>query len=108
MIESLHKPRFPKWLLAVSAVLVLVVIGLSSWFYLAQKASIERAAHDQLNSLANLKVNQIVDWRSQVRSDAGALAYNPTFATLVEEWRKNGTASAEAEHPGLVRRPTRL
>ena len=79
----------------MSAVLVLVVVGLSSWFYLAQKASIERTARDQLNSLANLKVKQIVDWRSEVLSDAGALADNPAFATLVEEWRKNGTASAE-------------
>ena len=93
MIEPLHKPRFPKWLLAVLVVVPLIVMGLATWLFLAQRASLERSALDQLNAVANLKVQQIEQWRSERLADAETITDNPSSVRLVEDWLDYGQAS---------------
>lgn len=61
--------------------LVLVVGG--AWYYLAQKKTLQGRAEADLRNIAQLKLDQIVQWRAERLADAQLLTDSPLFAEAV-------------------------
>ena len=76
----------PRGLLAAFiALLLLAVIG-GAWFFRSQERQYRHQADDQLQSVARLKNNQIVNWRQELLADARAFADNPFVAKNLVRW----------------------
>jgi two-component system, cell cycle sensor histidine kinase and response regulator CckA len=87
---SREKPRLYVGL-CVLAVLILAAGGLS--YYLASSHWIRTQKHDELRVIADLKVNQIVDWHADILADARFNARAPFLRTAVTRW---------ISHPGMA------
>jgi two-component system, cell cycle sensor histidine kinase and response regulator CckA len=85
-----EKPRLYVGL-CVLAVLILAAGGLS--YYLASSHWIRTQKHDELRVIADLKVNQIVDWHADILADARFNARAPFLRTAVTRW---------ISHPGMA------
>src|SRR3989339_888159 len=53
-----------------------VLLSLGAWFYQTQEKAMQREVEKNLTAIAQLKANQIIDWRKDQLEDAGMLA-NP-------------------------------
>jgi len=76
------KLRWPILLLVIS---VFFLLG-GLWFYLDQRARLRQDAESELQAVADLKVNQIVEWRLEILSDASVLMRNPLLAEEFAHW----------------------
>ena len=56
---------FPRWLIVASGLAMLALIGGGYWFYLYQEQDLRQNSEANLQSAAQLKVNQIAEWRSE-------------------------------------------
>lgn len=80
------------WLyLAVSLVFVTLLVG-GTFFYQAEETSARRKVHDNLDIVAALKVDQIVQWRRELLGNATDLASQPHLVAAVERWLRRPTA----------------
>jgi PAS domain S-box-containing protein len=89
-----------RWWLALIAGAFLALAAGGTWFYRAQE---EQARHDaavNLESIAQLKVNEITQWRAERLGDAAALMANPLFVEAVAHWLRE--PQAELQHNILV------
>lgn len=69
--------------LAVTFVALTAGVSVSGYrYYRAQKDILESGVRDQLSSVADLKVQQIVAWRQERIGDAVTIAGNPALAEL--------------------------
>ena len=67
----------------------LLVIGIVTSGYVSYRnfeQEFRRQAENQISAIAELKVNELVNWRKERLSDAGFLYHNPTFSALVERY----------------------
>ncbi len=69
--------RFPRWLFAALALACITLLGGGAWFYRAEQAAGLQLAEKQLAAIAHLKINQIVNWRTERLSDAAVLTDSP-------------------------------
>ncbi len=76
----------PRWLMATFAAVLLVVLASGTWFYHAQEQYVWREAQASLQATAELKVEQIVQWRAERVGDAAVLAGNPFLIQEVAQW----------------------
>ena len=74
MRDPLHRPGFPRWLAAALAILIIAVMAGGYWFYRDQNQTARKTAQEQLGSIAQLKVSQIVQWRAERLGDAGVIS----------------------------------
>jgi len=66
------------WRLRLLAVLLLAAIGSAGgWYFTHQQADARRAAQDTLAAIADSKVQQIVQWRTERQADADYLHRTP-------------------------------
>jgi len=65
---------------------MLALFAAGAWFYLAQKNRLQAAAEENLNSIARLKMDQIVQWRSERLGDAAVLMENPYSSEALARW----------------------
>jgi signal transduction histidine kinase len=80
------------WLyLAISLVFVTLLVG-GTFFYQAEEASARRKVYDNLDIVAALKVDQIVQWRRELLGNATDLASQPHLVAAVERWLRRPTA----------------
>jgi hypothetical protein len=70
---------------ALGLVLLVVLFG-GAWFYRSQDQAVRRNVEDNLAAIAQLKVNQIAQWRTERRSDAAVLMGSAFFAEGVARW----------------------
>jgi PAS domain S-box-containing protein len=73
-----------KWILA--SLIVLISLGLTLigyLFYSAQEKAVQEASFNQLTSIANLKVDQIIQWRKERMGDLHVTAESPFFSEPV-------------------------
>jgi len=77
---------FPRWQIAVLSLFVLCVLAGGGWFYLAQESRVRQAVENDLESIANLKVAQIAQWRRERFEDIAALLENPLLEPMVKRW----------------------
>jgi two-component system cell cycle sensor histidine kinase/response regulator CckA len=95
--DSLQRPRFPRWLVAVLVVLVIAVIAGGYWFYRDQNQTARETAQEQLAAIAQLKVNQIMQWRAERLGDAGVISGTPFVREVVSRWLQTGQATDEEQ-----------
>jgi two-component system, cell cycle sensor histidine kinase and response regulator CckA len=88
---------FPRWMKAVMAAAMLVVLAGGAWFYKAQEAQLRRQVEDQLTAIARIKVGQIVGWRAERLGDAAVLTESPFFSECVAQFMTGSRPEAEAE-----------
>lgn len=91
-----------KYVLTVYAFIFLfLVMGIITGGILSYRdfeLGFRRQAEKQISAIAELKVNGLVNWRSERLSDARFFYRNPAFSSLVEDYFENpGDASLRAE-----------
>jgi len=88
MKQSFRHPRNKS--LAFWGAFLLVVGGLvlagGVWFYRSQEQEVRRSVEANLETIAHLKVNQIVQWRGERRADVGMLMGSIFFNETVARW----------------------
>lgn len=77
----MKKTRSPWWLLLFFSLILGVVVG-GAWFYIEQEQVMRREAEAKLQSILNLKVEQIVQWRQEILADAVDIADAPFLADV--------------------------
>lgn len=87
-----QKNAFPRWLVAALALALTAVLAGGSWFYLCQERLLRQSAEDELQTIAKLKVDQVLAWRSEQVADSAALMGNPFFIEGVARWMTSPTA----------------
>jgi len=73
-------------LIACSAVLLLILIAGGLWFFLSQEQPLRHKVEGELQSIAELKVNQIVRWREELLADARVISENPLLTAPLGQW----------------------
>ncbi len=76
----------PRGLLAAFIALLLLVLTGGAWFFRSQERQHRQHLDSQLQSIAQLKSNQIVGWRKELLTDAEAIAGNPFVAGTLTRW----------------------
>ena len=71
---------------ALLALLLAVVIGVGVWLHHVEEASADHKAHANLEAIARLKVDQIVQWRGERLADAVDLMSSSYLIEAVERW----------------------
>ena len=94
---GLERPGFPVRLAVVFGMLA-AGIAISGWlYYLRQKSTIERDSNHALAAIAELKVSQIVAWRSELLADGDFVRYNSIVCQALERVLSVGGQDAERE-----------
>ncbi|MBK8538035.1 MAG: PAS domain-containing protein [Candidatus Competibacteraceae bacterium] len=75
----MRKNAFPRWLVAVLALVMGAVLAGGAWFYRNQEQHLRRSVEAELQTIAQLKTDQIVAWRSARLADASVLMESPFF-----------------------------
>ena len=89
---------FPRWLIVASGLALLALIGGGFWFYFYQKQDFRQNSEASLQAAAQLKVNQIAQWRSEQLRDAAAISESPFLTEEVQRF----FADPQAEVAGRI------
>jgi len=88
--QLLRTKEFSKGRLILMGLLVLVIIITGSMFYYNyQSSEITREKYEELEAIAELKIDQLVQWRNERISDIKVIAHSAIFIDLVNEWVNN-------------------
>jgi PAS domain S-box-containing protein len=90
MRDRLQMPRFPRWLIVVIAAVVIAVLAGGYWFHWDLDRDVRDTAQDQLHSIAQFKVDQIVQWRAERLADAGTISGMPFIGEVISRWLETG------------------
>jgi PAS domain S-box-containing protein len=71
------------------ALMALVLLVGGAWFYQAQSHFLRRGSYDDLAAIAQLKVDQIAQWRAERLGDAAVLMESPFLAEAVARFMKD-------------------
>jgi two-component system, cell cycle sensor histidine kinase and response regulator CckA len=76
----------PRRLSAILAVIFLILTIGSAWFYRRQQSQLQIKTEQFLSAVAKLKVNEIIQWRSERLAYPASLSESPIFLGRVREW----------------------
>lgn len=68
---------FPRWVMAVLALVFLAVLACGVWFYRTQERHLRQEVENDLFAIAELKASQIVQWRADRLADGAILMHSP-------------------------------
>jgi PAS domain S-box-containing protein len=88
---------FPYWMKAVFAFTTIVLIGGGTWFYHVQTRFLENEAFSDLEAVAQLKLNEISQWRTNRLADAAQLTESPFLVQAMARWLKAPTPESTQE-----------
>lgn len=96
--------RKTRWyLLAIFLALAVAVVGAGYLYYANGKKRVEQDMARQLSGVADLKVNQILNWRKDRVEEAAALFENPFVPSGIERWIKSRPKyGVEPEMPAWI------
>lgn len=106
MVDRAPAPR-PGALHPLILILTLLAAGIIAsgiFFYRLQQSDVVAQANTQLASIADLKVSDLVSWRSERLGDATMIAHNPAFADLVARTLASPTRKVPADLDGWLER----
>jgi len=88
-------PRSPSRLFAWTPLLVfaLLAFAISATGYFVfdrYQEGVKKEAHDTLSAIADLRVNQVAEWRDAYMKNAEVMARDPLLAMEVERWLQRG------------------
>ncbi|HPG01281.1 MAG TPA: PAS domain S-box protein [Kiritimatiellia bacterium] len=86
---------FPKWLAVLLVVAILCIVAGGAWFYRMQQDYVRQDIEPDLETIAQLKVGQIVAWREDQLGEAEELSSSSFLAAGVEQWFANPASSPE-------------
>ena len=89
--------RFPRWFMAVFALMTLILLAGGALFYRAQERYFRQDAETNLNTIASFKVDQIVQWRAERIGDAAVIMESPFFIEEVTRFLADPRAEATAQ-----------
>ena len=78
-------PSPPVWLIAAAGLAVLLIITASGAVYFAQRDVFNQSATHSLETVSELKVNQVTAWKAERFRDADAIT-NSVGATRMAGW----------------------
>lgn len=98
-VDDLHGSRSRAfWRLVATCLLVVVLIAASGYFlYRTQTDHATRQIHAQLLTIADLKSEQITQWRDERLSHAQVLSGNAVFSVAVQQWLRSPNARSTAD-----------
>ena len=76
----------PWWVTALFLCIVAGVLTFGFWFYRDQQHRLHEEAVEDLQGIAELKVEQITQWRSERLANAEILSHSPLFIDGVARW----------------------
>ena len=92
----------PRWLIPVYSLVLLVLFAGGGWFYVVQRDRLQAAAEQNLDAIARLKVDQIVQWRSERLSDAATLMEGPFSSSALARWVASGRGDGTGQILSLL------
>src|SRR5208337_1319025 len=75
-----HARSLRRWLAPALSLVMLALLAGGAWLFMVQRGRLQAAAEANLNSIARLKVDQLVQWRYERLGDASVLMENPYSA----------------------------
>jgi PAS domain S-box-containing protein len=82
----MRKDSFFRWPTAALALAVLGILACGAWFYRAEEQHERLDVEQRLQTIAQLKVDQIAQWRTERLADAAVLMDSPLFIEGVARW----------------------
>jgi PAS domain S-box-containing protein len=87
-----------RWLILLFGVVTLLLAMGGYWYYRQQSHDIRNAKCNELQTIAALKIDQLVQWRKERRADARMLSTGPFLRVAVGRWvRASDDASLKTE-----------
>ena len=68
-----------RWLIAIHVITIILLVAGGAWFYRTQERDLRQHAADELQAIAQLKVDQISTWRAERLADAAVLSENSSY-----------------------------
>jgi PAS domain S-box-containing protein len=84
--KGLALNTLPRWLLAAAVLGMPATLSGGGWFYYTQRQYLRQDAEEDLQAVALLKVEEIVQWRAERLGDASVLMEDPFFGEAVARW----------------------
>ena len=93
MVSSQLEFRKIPWHLLLIFLILAIGIGFAGHFYYQnQKRAIGMDRKGELSAIADLKSQQIANWRKERIADARAIQKNPFIAPEIQKWLKYNSA----------------
>jgi PAS domain S-box-containing protein len=89
--------KTPLVLLIIFFVLIIVVNILCFFYFENQKDHIKKEKQNELMAIADLKVDQIVNWRNERLADLSAILDNPLIVSQLYHWLRDPKANRQKE-----------
>ncbi|TAL17491.1 PAS domain S-box protein [bacterium] len=89
--------KYPRWLTLIFTISMAVVLGGGYLFYRAQERQLRAETEAKLQSIASLKVDQIVHWREDRLSEAVLFMNSPYYCESIARWIENPRREAMTE-----------
>ncbi len=84
-----QEKRSLAFILVVYAVTITGIATIGYFSYKSYTAQLQQQVEYQLDSIAKLKIDGLIDWRDERQGDAEAISHNAAFALLVAEYLNN-------------------
>ena len=89
-VKERHSQSVPIWQpMVLFGITTLLLIAAGIWFYVQQSQTIRAEKFSDLKSIAELKVGQISQWRSERLGDALTNSESPFMRSAVNQWLTN-------------------
>ena len=89
--------KTPLVLLIIFVVLIIVVNILCFFYFENQKDHIKKEKQNELMAIADLKIDQIVNWRNERLADLSAVLDNPLIISQLYHWLRDPKANRQKE-----------
>jgi two-component system, cell cycle sensor histidine kinase and response regulator CckA len=77
---------FPRWWKAILALAVTILLAGAAWYFQIQHQRFLKEASTNLDTITQMKINQLVDWRSALMREATVFRRSPYYLELAEQW----------------------
>jgi PAS domain S-box-containing protein len=82
--KNLHR-----WIIIIPAAVLVILLTVLFWFYNSQKNMMRSEAEKKLQTIASLKITQIIDWRAERLEDAWTIMESPFLRQTMIRWLPN-------------------
>ena len=84
--------RLFAWAPFLVLALLACAIGATGYFVFSQyQQRVQKEAHETLDAIADLRVNQVAEWREAYKKNAEVMARDTLLAMEIERWLQRGT-----------------
>jgi PAS domain S-box-containing protein len=78
---------FPRWWKAILALAVILLLAGGGWYYRMQQQHSLKQVIASLETTSQLKVSQLVAWRSALMREATAMMRSPYYINVANQWK---------------------